>query len=226
MRYVTEGQVRNFKGMSKENVLISGILREMTSKESFESILDIGAGCGDVALAGFADIQATLIDRLAYENEPLAQRHVRVHCDLFDWDHFERRHKTLLFCHSLQFFNNQLPELKAFIEAQSPEIIITVTNDNTLEFGEFVNWALEHIIDANPEYSTYSIFNELGFKQVQSIPFSVTLNRKLAESLAYLIDLDSSAIPKIQKYLDGKQIGSSIELNQSVKVYKKEEKCL
>lgn len=163
------------KEFCDENDLIGPILAGELQPYLKAPILDVGAGLGDIALGAFPDVPAILLDveELA---APISSLHKRVTADFFDYV-ATRPPKvgTALFIHVLQYIDDDVQALRAAIETLAPSNIVTVTNDNTGEFGELIDWASENIPRVNAERNV-DLEGGSSYRLTKSVPFTATLS--------------------------------------------------
>lgn len=198
------GQLKTFKqNYCDENALIAEAIASQLNDKLVRPILDVGAGWGDVALGAFKDTPAILLDREII-NGPISGMHQRVVGDFFE---YARRCRepvgTLLLCHVLQYIDDDEKALAEAIKCMSPRNIITVTNDNTGDFGRIIEWAESNVPDANPEYPI-DLEKLVTHKLHRQIPISATLSypdfNGMARDLLSVI-IDAKPNPPVQEKL-------------------------
>lgn len=99
-------------------------------------MLDVGAGSGDVAAFGFPDLPAFLLDVDPYEvSNP---KHERVEGDFMELDLGKLRPQTILFCHSLYNFWDDVERLRWQLRSSGASTALVVTNEQTQTLTEMV----------------------------------------------------------------------------------------
>lgn len=166
--------MREFKkSLCDENKLIADALRSQCQRWLQAPILDVGAGLGDIAASAFPEKSAVLLD--LNQIEIRSSHHMAVRGDFFDYVADQsRRPRTVLFCHVLQYIDDDWGRLRSKISGLDPENVIAVTNDNDEEFGALVSWALSHVPGINPEQSVVQLDSK-QYKLAQTIPIKATI---------------------------------------------------
>lgn len=221
-----EQDIRTFKvGLCNETSLIVEALRRDFSGFVLDPILDVGAGFQAISIESFPKHDITLLDKIAYEMP--AAHETRVTCDFFDYEpSASRRPKTIMFCHVLQYLDDDLRRLYRKITALGPERIITVVNDNDGAFGNAIAWAKRHMPSANPEFDVS--MEAIGYKLVERSAISATLACSDFTTLAYqfgrlILDLpmEASRSPALRAHLQSLLTEPTITINQSIIGYEK-----
>lgn len=156
-----------------ENVLISELLRHEYRHLIYPPVLDVGAGLGDVANAAFPDIPAILLDSEP-RSEPVVPGHDRVTSEFFEYVNAAPATAcgTVLFCHVLQYLDDDLDRLHSAVNRLSPKSVIAVTNDNAGEFGALIEWAEFNMTEINPEYPIRPVSD--AYRECKSTAFTAT----------------------------------------------------
>jgi hypothetical protein len=222
-----EHDIREFKvQFCDETPLIVGALRSNFSDYILDPILDVGAGFQAISIQSFPGHDITLLDKIAYDLP--STREKRVTCDFFDYDPTASDvPKTIIFCHVLQYLDDNLKRLYKKIDALGPERIITVVNDNDGAFGDAVSWARRHMPTANPEVAVPMA--SIGYKMVKRARITAKLVCPDFETLAYqfgriILDLPTTTSHSraLRAYLRSLLPSPSININQSIIGYEKQ----
>ena len=224
---ITEESLLGFKSSTKENEKVIGILKNQLSNYLFSPILDVGAGIGDIALEGFPDKEAILVDRLNFAEYSHSKKHKRILADFFNiYKQHENLSGTVIYSHVLQYLDNDYDELVKATELIAPKTIFTVTNCNDGEMKKIVDWSIDNIPDANPEIDLATFPVCCGYKLVKKIPFSVEATESnfhdLAVLVAYLIDSSKEKyLQRIENFLKEVLRTPTFSINQEIKVYER-----
>jgi hypothetical protein len=226
---ITQVKVAAFKNLyCNENSIISGLLRNSLPKFFIEPILDVGSGLGDIAALAFPDKEVIHLDILDYSDYPLPDAHRRMIGDFFDFvPAVPLRIRTMLFCHVLQFLDEDLERLNDKVRKTSPSYVITVTNCNDSYMKKILTWVEANFKVANPEVELND-FPE-GYILDCEIPFAATLqcedHSMLADQVIYLMDASPSATERdhLEERLRQDLFAPMIHINQTIKVYRKYE---
>lgn len=143
---------RDFKTKwTNENLLIAQAILKLFPREDCHFVLDVGAGLGDIASIVYPDKKAVLLDILPYEMS-VHPRHQRVCQSFFDYasDRLPPQ-SLLLFSHSLQYLDDDLPRLLQKIEQMDPQYIVDVLDENTPFQQKAVNWLTAQNVAVNAE---------------------------------------------------------------------------
>jgi hypothetical protein len=219
---ISAAELRAFKTQfSNENKRIATLLRSQFIEYAEPPILDVGSGLGDISGAAFADREVVLLDRLGMEHGPLPQKHKFIECDFFAFD-TALSFQTLLFCHVLQFLDDDLLRLVTkTVELQAPTIIV-VENRNDDFMGELVNWGASAIAGVNPEVSVNGF--PPNFRLDKQLEFSESVRCEtfvqLAHQVRYLLDCDEGALSMIEQYLKDHLEFPSFTINQRIAAYR------
>lgn len=175
--------VVSFKKLTDENRKIAAILRDEFRSFVPASVLDVGAGTGDISFAAWLDRRVTLIDLLDYSAFPKAPHHQRILGDFFDTARTPAgRFDTLLFSHVLQHLDDNLDLLEQRIADFDPNFLVTVTNDNDdAVMRTILQFARDKIGQINPEADNYPFHR---YREVQAVKFTSLIEADSYEELA------------------------------------------
>lgn len=209
-----------------ENLLIVELLKDRLGKYFLEPVLDVGAGTGDIVAAAFPERRVVHLDILDYSHHPIPRTHRRERVDFFNYD-WERNSPlgTLLFCHVLQFLDEDIDRLNARVETLNPQRIATILNANDFLMGELVSWSLEHLPGCNPEVqisdfpTAYILEDEVSF----TATVSASDYQTLAQQVCYLMDFlpNDVQLSLLVEFLSSKLTHPSFPINQTVRIYKR-----
>lgn len=228
VRRLSKQRLSDFKNTKcDENLIITEILKDPLSRGLKAPILDVGSGLGDIALGAFPDKPSVLLDCEDHTGSKISSCHERVVSGFFGFVPNNRRHfGTLLFVHVLQYIDEDVERLFEAVSALRPSTIVTVTNDNTGTFGDFISWASSNIAGANPE--RHIDFGLMGrFSLEQQVPFVATLSYPgfglMADDLVTVI-LDApsenrSAVEAAEGWLRHRLRRPQLEIAQTVRYY-------
>ena len=177
VRRLSKQRLADFKGTKcDENLLITSILVDLLAAGIESPILDVGSGLGDIAFGAFPKVPAVLLDCEDHSGSQLSACHERVVSDFFDFASSSKtKFGTLLFVHVLQYLDDDIKRLFGAVSSLRPSNIVTVTNDNTGVFGDFISWASTNVAESNPE--RHIDFSSLGrFSLERQVPFVATLS--------------------------------------------------
>lgn len=228
VRRLSKQRLSDFKSTKcDENLLIAEILKTRLSERLTAPILDVGSGLGDIALSAFPDKPSVLLDCEDHAGSKISSCHERVVSDFFRFvSNNSRQFGTLLFVHVLQYLDEDVERLFEAVSALRPSTIVTVTNDNTGTFGDFISWASSNIAEANPE--RHIDFGLMGrFSLEQQVPFVATLSYPdfglMADDLVTVI-LDASSesrssVEAAEGWLRHRLRRPQLEIAQTVRYY-------
>ncbi len=207
-----------------ENRIISALIRDQLQSDLFEPILDVGAGLGDIALAAFPDKTAILLDREDHSG-PLSPKHTRMVGDFWNFASGSPQPVgAALFIHVLQYLDDDLQRLFDAVAKLKARRLLTVTNDNSGEFGDLVRWAATAIPSCNAE--TPIDFTQAGWLLHKAKPFSATVRypgfSEMAEDfLAVLLDapVTPGAVNLMEAELRRRLSDPQLTIAQTVHVY-------
>jgi len=183
--------LRDFKRVScDENALISAALAGPLHRHLIPTVLDVGAGLGDIADKAFPDLEAVLLDVFEVP-APRNPRHKRIVGNFLDFvPQASTKPQTLLVSHVLQYLDDDVEALQAKVAELSPKSVIVVLNDNTGLFGDLIRWGQEHASGANPELPV-PLFPSGAFAEVERYPFRATFRspdfRTMAEAFVTML---------------------------------------
>ncbi len=209
-----------------ENLLIAGLLAERLERHFVETIVDVGAGTGDITATAFPERRVVHFDILDYSHHPIPQAHSRECADFFDynWSH-DTQIGTLLLCHVLQFLDDDVVRLNAQIASLNPMKIATVLNSNDSLMGELVSWSLQYLPGCNPEVELASFPAAYLLEDEASLTATVSAPdfRTLAQQVCYLMDARPSdaQLSRLVEFLRGKLSHASFSINQKIRIYKR-----
>lgn len=221
-----ERDIREFKTAScDETHLIAETLRRKFSDFVRDPILDVGAGFQGIAVEAFPGHEIIMLDKIAY-----GQTSTRGRCvtgDFLEYDPAEQdRPQTILFCHVLQYLDDDLDSLFRKIKALNPRRIIIVVNDNDSEFGDTVRWAKRHLPSSNPEENVS--MERIGYHLARTSRLQATLACHDFDALAYqfgrmILDLseDASRTPALRAHLQSLLDRPTMKINQTIYGYEK-----
>jgi hypothetical protein len=221
-----EQDIREFKTeLCDETQLIIDALQRDFSDFVRDPILDVGAGFQAISIRSFPGHDITLLDKIAYDMPSATAK--RVTADFFDYTPpSDQRPQTLLFCHVLQYLDDDLAKLYRKIESLTPARIITVVNDNDGAFGDAVAWARRHMPVANPEVDIP--MSSIGYRTARRTQVTATLACRNFKILAYqfgrlILDLPVSPAhsPALRAHLESLLAEPVITINQTIIGYEK-----
>lgn len=222
---ISQADVLQFKQKySDENSIVADIIQHRLYEHFQETIVDVGAGTGDITSLALASKQVVQIDLLDYSEKPRSQLHYRLVSDFFDYvpEPFEEI-GTLFLSHVLQFLDRDLVALNDKVQALSPKKIITVTNNNDAFMGELLAWVKENFASANPEIDLSDF--PYAYRLTDEVPFkgrvACTDYRLLGKQVHYLMDCEPSISEgeALENFLREKLPHPTFSINQKIKVY-------
>lgn len=226
---ITQSGVVEFKTVyCDENCIIAGLLRENLSEFFIEPILDVGSGTGEITASAFPDRNVIHVDILDYSDHPLPVSHSRIKSDFFQLTPAETAGAgTVLFCHVLQFLDDDVDRLNEAVRRLSPAFVVTVTNRNDEFMGNLLSWVKANFSAMNPEVEVpgfpdgYALDCEVALVGAVRCPDYSTL----AEQVVYLTDSLPSLHERVrlEEHLKQKLPAPALNINQTIKVYRKHE---
>lgn len=210
---------------SNENVLIARTLREHFLNCVEEPILDVGCGMGDIAALAFADQHVILLDRLDYSDFEVAPLHSRLTVDFFDYVPSDERPKTLLFCHVLQFLDEDVVRLADKLESIGADRALVVTNTNDGLLGEILLWTQRRGISSNPEVHVDGFPFGYACRHHTSLVSQIRANsfEELARQVCYLLDvsLEAADLRRLSSFLGARLRDPVFDIQQDVRAYER-----
>jgi 2-polyprenyl-3-methyl-5-hydroxy-6-metoxy-1,4-benzoquinol methylase len=208
-----------------ENDTISKLLKHNLNQYLKSTILDVGAGIGDISFKALKNKKVIMIDvnNISRHDYPCRQEHKRKKCDFLEFSSKEKIN-TILISHTLQFIDDDLELLNNKIQELSPENIVIVLNSNNDFMGELIIWSEEHFEKPNPEYRIQGF--PQGYNLIKSDPFTSKLKcpdyKSLAKQVSYLMlidlaNMEEALIAFLKKHLRKPEF----IFNQSIDVYHK-----
>jgi len=221
--FIDAQDVTRFKaGLCDENRLIAEVLRKHFVEDMPETVLDVGAGLGDIAMAAFPKMRAILLDPLLYKTLPPSTLHQRQTGDFFAFN--EPGVKTLLFCHSLQFLDSDLQRLRSKVISLAPRAIVTVTNTNQDLLGTLIKELEHQDYSFNAEVDLPSFPPQI-YRCCKAHSFTATVRAEsfseLAEAVSYLLDAteDPSLTFSCEKLLRATLTRPVMTIDQVVRLF-------
>lgn len=216
-----------FKGNKcDENQLISGILSSVIGEYIIEPFLDVGSGLGDIPRNALKDLSGYLVDIEHVDEKLINTNHTWVVSDFFELskDDFPRI-KTILFCHSLQYLDENIEKLKCKLVEFSPLHIIDVVNINAGNFEKACVIIESELESINKEVAINDYVPN-NYSLVLKVPFTAKLScetfEELVHILAYFI-LDSKNpvknLPATIRKLKSLLVKPELEIQQNVRFY-------
>ena len=154
----TTETIIDFKRQTDENAQVASILRSDFSEFVPGSVLDVGAGAGDIAGTAWPEHHVVLLDLLDFGAFPKAVEHERIRGDFFDESlQLGRKFSTVLFSHVLQYLDDRPDEFRNRLSELRPRFLLTVTNDgDDPVMRGILSFAEEEIGSINAEERAYS----------------------------------------------------------------------
>jgi hypothetical protein len=219
-------EVASFKkNWCNENILIIDILNKNYVSYFKETILDIGAGMGDIANGVFQDKSAICLDVQSNKKNIVkcSQKHMWVEVDFFEYIATVSI-GTMLFSHSLQFLDEDIPKLQNKINEINSKFTIFVLNDNTELFGEVVSLTQRKYKNANPEINILEQLNIGTILHKHSFEATLACDTfdELCEQFSYLMLCHSKAFKNdVYNLLIKKIKEPKIPIKQTIYIYAK-----
>ncbi len=180
---VNKEAILAFKQISNEERLIADTLNGF-NKFTFDPIIDVGSGTGLIAALAWPSRNVLLVDMEEYP-APTDQMHTRVRANFFHEDWSEGRSAgTLVFSHSLQYLDENMPLLNRRIAELAPRTVLSVTDVREGFYGELVAWAECTLPNINPEHAHYTF---AGYEVVETVRFHSTIAAHDMMTLAQLM---------------------------------------
>jgi SAM-dependent methyltransferase len=222
---ISQEDVLRFKQRhSDENKIIADIIQRRLYEQFEETIIDVGAGTGDITSKALAAKRVVQVDILNYHECLPGEKHRRVVGDFFDYlPDPEEKIGTLFFSHVLQFLDRDIAQLNHKVQTLAANKIITVTNVNDAFMGELIRWTMDNFASANPETdlsdfpSGYRLCGAEDFKgHVTCASFG-----SLGKQVRYLMDTQPSASEEeaLENFLRENLSNPTFSINQKIKVY-------
>jgi SAM-dependent methyltransferase len=227
---VSKEEILDFKlEHSDENKIIAATLRGEFADWLGEPILDVGCGAGDIAAGSFGERQAVLLDRLDYSEFPNTAQHTRVIQDFFDYYPLRSaRPKSMLFCHVLQFLDDDLSKLRDRVDQLAPDQVVTVLNANDGLLGEILFWLEKEGLPANPEVHVDGFPPAYVCQHLVRLTSHVTAEgfSHLAAQISYLMDMkpDTATASRLETFLRERLATPRFEIAQEIRAYRKMER--
>lgn len=222
---ISQEDVLHFKQRhSDENKIIADIIRHRLYDEFEETIIDVGAGAGDITSKALAAKRVVQVDILNYDEWPLAEKHRRLVGDFFDYlPEPEEKIGTLFFSHVLQFLDRDIAQLNHKVQTLAANKIITVTNVNDAFMGELLRWTMDNFASANPETDLPDFPSGYRLCGAEDFDGHVTCANfsSLGKQVRYLMDTQPSAGEEeaLENFLRENLKSPTFSINQKIKVY-------
>lgn len=222
---ISQEDVLQFKHRySDENRIIADIIGERLSGHFEETIVDVGAGMGDITSLALPSKKVVQIDILDYTDYVASERHRRLVVDFFDYapDPSEDV-RTLFFSHVLQFIDRDVARLNEKVRSLSPNKVIIVTNVNDGFMRGLLDWAASNFEHSNPEVDLPDF--PLGYKLSDEVMFEGHVvcadYHALGKQVEYLLDSNPSSTEKraLESFLRENLEAPTLSINQKIKVY-------
>lgn len=148
MKKLEKKELIEMKEITDEEIKIAEALSFFSEKVEFP-LLDVWSWIGKISWKAFPNKEVVHLDRLDFSKEQLElpSWHSRIIDDFFDFNVERWVIKSVLFCHSLQYLDDQwIDKVIDKIKEIWPEYVILVINKNngilgkTLKFFEKKNW--------------------------------------------------------------------------------------
>lgn len=211
-----------------ENTVIGELLRANVRPLILEPILDVGAGLGDVSARAFPGLEVHLLDCIPFPAVADLPSHRRITGDFFEFAASSpKRYQTAMFCHSLQFLDEDVGGLNRAIQQLDPIYVITVLNANDGFMGRLLSWARQNIARINPEIEPEGFLG--GYRSLCEFSFSSAVScqtyEELSEQVCYLLDTkpDPSWGNALLEFLRSELQSSQFPINQRIRVFQKDE---
>ena len=227
MHLLKKGELIKLKKITDEEEKISEALKKISNIIKYP-LLDIGSWSGKISTEAFKDKQVIHIDTLDFNEAQfeLPPTHQRLIWDFFEFENNLYGVKTLLFCHSLQYLDdNGIEKVIKKIEEINPEYVILVINNNdgilwkTLEFFKKNMWeenGEKHFVDFPwKNFSLdkrYKITAHFHGKNLHEI--SQTICKLLLD-----ITISEEQENKIVTFLEKEGIRDEFSINQEISFY-------
>jgi hypothetical protein len=210
------------KRWCNENQIISNILTTNLPQYINETILDVGAGLGDIAKTVFPDKKAICIDLvLPPDTQTKQSHHEWIQGDFLNYTPQERI-KTLLIVHSQQFLDDDVEAFFFRLDQIKANHIILVRNRNDDLIGELARWTLKYFPESNPEMQIEGFAR--GYKIVDSVQFTAQLQcdsfDTLCEQVGYLmVNNERTFLEGICAFLQDRLTKPQLSINEIIEVY-------
>jgi|SRR6185437_7294894 len=223
---ISAQEVSEFKEKyCNENVIIAEILNSQLSSFLAPTILDVGAGLGDIAYNALQGKRAILLDvNQDYELSNIRPQHKRITGSIFEYEP-EEPIETVFISHTLQFLDESVENLNSKLNRIGAKNLILVTNTNMDFMGKIILW-LEHVgIQANPEVALEGF--PYGYSLKRRTPFTATITcpnfRILAMQISYLMLFNLEIIEReLILFLQQSLTAPTFQINQTIDIYEKD----
>ena len=220
-----ESVVKFKRHYSNENQIIARTLRSEFLPWLAEPILDVGCGMGDIAAAAFGDRRTILLDRLDYSDFDTPALHTRITIDFFDYVPERDIPETLLFCHVLQFLDDDVFRLADQVTRIGAGRVLAVTNANDGALGEIIYWSRRQGIDANPELHLDGF--PVGYACCASTSISTRLQAssfdELSRQVCFLLDIrpEVGKMHGLPDFLQRRLSRPEFDIRQEIRAYER-----
>jgi hypothetical protein len=217
------GALAAFKQDCDENGMIAGLLRGKLRGHLVPPVLDVGAGSGAIADAGFPDLKAFLLDLDEYKKTNA--NHERIRDDFMKLDFSTCRPNTILFCHSLYYLSDDMDALRLRLQGSGARTALVVANERD---GMLWRIAQDLRALAPPSHlAFYAPVPELNASKLAG--FSAELASRdfatLARHVAFLLQLPPSGpiLDVLARHLDAVLDAPRLGIDEAVYCYELDE---
>jgi hypothetical protein len=215
-----------FKRDCDELDIIAKLMRNLFRPSLKEPLLDVGAGSGELAARAFPDLRSFLIDKDKKQiKQPRSPNHRRIYGDFLHTNLTSMNLRTILFCHSAQYFAKRQNQLARKLVESRANFALVVSNERSGILAEI----FELLASDGIAFPFLPFHEGLPLaKLVKKVPFSASVQcsdtKMMAELIAYIVlDLPraSRAASVILTYLEARRSSTSkIEIDEAIYWYR------
>lgn len=142
MKKLEKTELKEMKEITDEEYKIAEALKRFSNTIKYP-LLDIWSWSWKISSNAFWDNKVIHIDPLEFSNEDfqLPEGHERIVWNFFEFNNTKQQIKTLLFCHSLQYLDdNGIESVINKIKEINPEFVLLVINNNDWILWEILSF--------------------------------------------------------------------------------------
>ena len=165
------------------------------------------------------------LDVLDYSNHPIPQHHTRERADFFDYSPGDLKLGSVVFCHVLQFLDDDVGRLNEKLNLLSPDNVVTVLNVNDDFMSDLIKWFADNAKGANPEADIAGFPNGYALEEEASFTAKLACRdyETLSDQVCFLMDCDISGEPRraLRRHLEHQLDVPAFSINEKISLYQR-----